>query len=181
MAGQTNHVLITTAAGVGKSHLADFFRKRGKNIIEGDEVLMYYVDGEGNRRPPPTKEEMDAKVPWSAQWDGEKLKKLLDGNRELYVFGTSGNVYKLAHLFDSCYFLTIDRDTHEKRLVNSDRARTGKFGARPEERERIYKMYDDKKKSAEILHFKMVDSTLPTEKVFDIICQKVPARTKLKG
>lgn len=165
----TGKVLITGPSGSGKSTLSHFFRERGENAVDGDEVrgLNRCVDLDG-RPCRITKDQWRRAEDWQHFWDGPTLERFLARNRNVLLFGASDNMFDLAHLFDRRIFLRASWSVLRTRLSHPNRGND--WGSEPGQREWVRTRAREWPIKARKAGFEFVDATLPPARIFRQIC-----------
>jgi hypothetical protein len=161
---------VVGPAGSGKTHLAEYFKKRGKIAFDCDHVpdLSHWEDLEGNLKELTEKEWRECSgVRW--MWNLEKLEELLATNAEIYLFGAAENTFEFSRLFDGLYYLLADRELIVKRLQSG--ARKNRFGKFPKQRDLVLNTLNGFTADARRHGFKFIDASLPASKIFKIICE----------
>ncbi len=164
------HILIIGMPGSGKTYLAGYFKRRGMNAYDADKVkgLGRWVDKKG-RPAKYAHSEVDEK--WISEhnwiWSGRRLRSLLTGNRELFLFGGASNIYKFIGLFDKAYYLKAGRRLVSNRLQHKSRANS--FGKSKGQRKAILNGMSRSYQRALKAEIEFVDASLPPKQVFDII------------
>ena len=130
------HVLVVGLPAAGKTHLSKFFREKGKDAYDADDVIASYTDEKGNPKSP-TKEEWEKNMGIKWAWDAKKLKELLGEHEELYLFGASDNMYDFIGLFDKAYYLKADKDLLSERL-EARKTSNDEFGKTKEQRKLVF-------------------------------------------
>jgi dephospho-CoA kinase len=162
--------LIIGVAGTGKSYLVREMRRKGFNAIDVDKGLATFVDKEGN----------EARYEGGAKWwqshyyilKRDKLQKLLT-EQSLYLFGDVGGqpgrgngLVDVAHLFDRVCYLKAPQEMIRRRLA--ERA-DNPFGKKSGEVEGTMKHKAKMDRIARKMKFDMVNATLPTEQIIQIV------------
>ena len=172
----TKHILVTGLPATGKSYLAKFFKKMGKNAYDADDVIGRWVDKKTGKPREPTKREWEQLSGIEWEWDSKKLKSILKQNKEAYLFGSANNIHELAHLFDKTYYLRADKELILKRIRNKDREHD--FGRPVKQRKLILSWIKPVEERAKKAGFKFIDASLTPEEIFNIIAKKSPKRLK---
>ncbi len=116
-------ILIIGPSGSGKTYISAELRKQGINAVDADLIsgLADWFDGNRNKVKYPTdagKEFLDSH---EFLWDKEFLKEFLDKQKEIYLFGLSGNIFSVIDVFDKVYFLKVDPQILAKNLRHASR------------------------------------------------------------
>ena len=162
--------LIEGVSGAGKTAVATELQRRGYQAIHGDRELACRGDPQtGLPAAPPAGV---ATVEWVSEhyiWDLAKVRAYVaDRTRPLTFFcGGSRNHAKFVDLFDGVFVLEVDLDTMNRRIDQRVALDPTEFGARPEERALIARLFATK---ADVpRHATLIDATAPLERVVDDI------------
>lgn len=176
------HMFVDGASGTGKTTLARFFNKKGKNAYDGDLVNGKWIDKDGKTVRVPYEKLGKNIVSWAEKhkltWtlDEEKFNKLLkkNKNKELYLFGgpTPKNTHKI---FDKFFWLYADKHLVLKRIKFriKDKNSYHKNGETKRQRDRILNKLESENKSAKRENYNLVDASLTPKEIFEIITRKV--------
>jgi hypothetical protein len=139
--------LIEGVSGAGKTAVAAELQRRGYQAIHGDRELAYRGDPETGRPVAPDTE--PPSVAWISDhhiWDVEKVKAYVANRDEALTFfcGGSRNFAKFIDLFDGVFVLEIDLETMNRRIDERVALDPTDFGARPEERDLIARLFATK-------------------------------------
>lgn len=191
MPEETNHVLISGPSYSGKSTLVNYLSEHGKQVCDADKGLRILVDSSGKRilKMPEGKEwEENEKKPEKDRfrwvWPKDRLKHLLSKNSELYLFGIGPEVFnhEVMGLFDKLYYLDVSEETVRNRIEDERRnpKREHNWGRAEWHMDAILSTIKPLREQARKAGFTFLDGSLPTEKLFEIICVKAPEKKKLK-
>ncbi len=116
-------ILIIGPSGSGKTYISVELRRRGINVIDADSIsgLSGWFDKNGNKVEYPEDADKEFLDNHEFLWDKEFLKKFLDKQKEIYLFGLSGNIFSVIDLFDKVYFLKIKSEVLAKNLRHTSR------------------------------------------------------------
>src|SRR3989338_10385648 len=97
----SKHILILGPSGAGKTYISASLRSKGINALDSDliEGLSDWFDGNGNRVSYPTDADKEFLDNHEFLWNREFLKIFLESQKEIYLFGMSGNVFDMLDLF----------------------------------------------------------------------------------
>jgi hypothetical protein len=125
--------LVEGVSCTGKSSVCRELRRRGFDVVDGDNQLAYQGD-------PGTGEPTDTASHFHHVWDVAKVRALVaDRSRAATFFcGGSRNVLQVVDLFDEVFVLEIDAQTLQRRL---DARPPDDFGAAPSERELVLRLH----------------------------------------
>ena len=166
-------VLVIGVAGTGKSYLVKKMKSLNLNAVDVDHGLATFVDENGNGA------EYDPKG--GAKWwrshyyvlKPGRLEALLDRSKTLYLFGDVGGqtgqkngLLDVAHLFDRVYYLRAPVGLIKRRLAKRT---DNPFGKNPEEIEGVAKHKAKLDRIAKRRNLVVIDATLPTEKIIEIL------------
>ncbi len=168
--------LIEGVSGAGKTAVATELQRRGYQAIHGDRELAYRGDPKTGRPMSPGTETPTAL--WKSEhqiWDVEKVKAYIANRDEAVTFfcGGSRNFSKFIDLLDGVFVLDVDLDTMNRRIDQRVALDPTDFGATPEERELIARLFatkEDVPKNAV-----SIDATGPIARVVDDILSKCEA------
>ncbi len=167
------YVLIVGMPGSGKTHLAAYFKKRGKNAYDADEIkgLGKWIDKNG-RRVRYNHSKADQK--WIQEhkwiWSGRKLRSVLRHNKNVFLFGTSSNVYGFVHLFDKAYYLKASPALISSRLQHIKR--TNSFGKTDAQRESILERMNRSYEKARRAGFTFIDASMTPRQILKRITER---------
>ncbi len=172
---KTKHILISGLPATGKTYLSRYFKKRGKNAYDADEIVGRWIDKKTGKPREPTKREWEQLSGIEWEWDGIKLKKILKKNKEVYLFGSANNMHDFVSLFNKAYYLHADKDLIVKRIKNKNREHD--FGKPAKQRKLILSWIKPVEERAKKEGFEFIDASLSAQKIFGIICNKKPNTT----
>src|SRR5471030_966845 len=117
------HILVTGPPGSGKTFVSAALRLRGVNALDADTIsgLCGWFDIKGNRvpyLPDADKHFLDNHV---FRWDRSVLIDFLARQNEVYLFGSSSNVFDMVDLFDQVFFLKAAPELLAERLRSEGR------------------------------------------------------------
>jgi len=114
-------VLVFGPSGSGKTYIASALRQKGIAAFDADKLkgLSAWYNKDGLKVPDPTSAEDAINNQYSFAWSKRYLITFLNRFPDVYIFGASGNVFKMFELFDKVYFLKVDTETQKKRLAGS--------------------------------------------------------------
>lgn len=117
------HILIVGPSGSGKTYISAALRQKGVNALDADfiEGLSGWFDSNGKRVTYPSDADKDFLDNHQFLWDRKFLKKFLQDQEEIYLFGMSGNVFDMVDLFDKVYFLKTSPEILAERLRHKNR------------------------------------------------------------
>lgn len=185
MSTSTNHVLIMGPSFSGKTTLAEHFKQHGKVACDTDKDLRIIIDAEGNQtqHTPTTKELEEGRFRFA--WPRDRLEDLLKKNAEFYLFGY--DIYsafkpEFLSLFDRIYYLDVTEEEAKRRIQEELKApkRYVDWGREKSHEKVILSQVKSMRIQAKKAGFTFIDASLPTEKIFDIICNKVPGPKTVK-
>lgn len=166
------NILVVGMAGTGKTYISNYLSKKGISSFDGDSVenLSGWFDQSGKKVMPKdlSPEGLDG-LEWN--WDETILKKLIENNNGIILFGVSSNWHKLLHLFDKVFFLYIDQDTTRKRLFSEDREND--YGQDKEQIENIIKHIDGFKRFALRYNAIELNGLKNPEEIFNTIIENL--------
>jgi len=172
--GPEGRILITGASGSGKSTLCRFFRGRGVNALDGDEVrgLGSSVDLQGRPLPRITKEQWGRIENWRFFWDEAVLRRFLARNPNVVLFGASDNMFDLdlAHLFDRRIYLRARWSVIRARLNDPNRDNDWGRDDQPAQREWVRKATREWPVSAKACGFEFINAELSPARIFRQVC-----------
>lgn len=116
-------VLIIGPSGSGKTYTSAILRNIGVNAPDADlvEGLSDWFDGNGNIVKYPIDADKEFLDNHEFLWRKDFLRDFIDNNKEIYLFGMSGNVFDVIDLFDKVYFLKTSQDELAVRLRHDSR------------------------------------------------------------
>jgi adenylate kinase family enzyme len=117
------HILVMGSSGSGKTYLSTALKKRGVNATDADTVegLGAWTSLTGRTVSFPLDANRSFLKNHAYLWDRQVLVKFLDRQQQVYLFGTSSNVFDMLDLFDKVFFLTVPPDLLVERLRDPSR------------------------------------------------------------
>lgn len=136
--------LIEGVSGAGKTAVATELQRRGFQAIHGDRELAYKGDPDTGLPMDPPPEGANAK--WRSDhhvWDVAKVRAHIDSRGAPVTFfcGSARNTSRFIDLFDGVFVLEVDQETMNRRIEERVARDPTDFGATPEERELIARLY----------------------------------------
>ena len=162
-------VLITGPSGAGKTYLSMVLGRSGISTVDLDSIegLSSWYDGKGNKVKLPANVGKEFLDNHSFYWDRNFLINYLKNNPVIYLFGMSGNVFKMIDLFDKVFYLDVPEKVIKERLKHQ--SRENQMG-KTEYQQTIVVEYAKKlRRKAKDLKIPFIDATLSPEKIFDLI------------
>lgn len=164
--------LIEGVSGAGKTAVAEELQRRGYHAIHGDRELKYRGDPETGLPMVPEGAPTAAWLSEHQLWDVVKVRALVASQDQAVTFfcGSSRNFAKFIDLFDGVFVLEVDLDTMNRRIDERVARDPTDFGATPEDRELIARLFatkEDVPKNAT-----RIDATAPIGRVVDEILRK---------
>jgi len=162
-------VLVLGPGGSGKTYTVQRLRALGINAFDGDAVsdLIHFADKDGNTVPYP----LDADAAWFARydflWREHVLRRLLEENETLYLFGIADNAFDVMHLFDKTYYLKADQVLLRQRLLSP--TRDNPMGRTKEQREVSLRAAAELDQVVASLGIETIDAGLSPEEIYRII------------
>ncbi len=167
--GPKGRILITGPSGSGKSTLCRFFRERGVNAVDGDEVrgLGRAVDLEGRHLRRITKEQWRRIEDWRFSWHEPTLRRFLARNPNVVLLGAADNMFDLdlAPLFDRRFFLRAKWSTIRARLDNTDRDNDWGRVSQPAQREWVKNAVREWPVTAKARRFEFINAELSPARI----------------
>ncbi|MFH1451187.1 MAG: AAA family ATPase [bacterium] len=116
-------VLIIGPSGSGKTYLSAELRKHGINAVDADLItgLSGWFGGNGNKVECPDDAGKNFLDNHEFLWNKEFLKEFLNKQKEIYLFGSSGNIFSIVDLFDKVYFLKVKPEILAENLRHTSR------------------------------------------------------------
>ena len=175
-------MLVVGASGTGKTSLQRFFKKNGKNALDGDICIGMWLNARGDKVKMPidmgrniNKWAEDRELSWVC--DTGKLKRLLSRNkgRWLYLFGGPLPPDSFLRFFDRIYYLDADKKLILKRLKIRlrDADSYHNYGETKKQREQVLRDMASQRKRAKEHRFRFIDASLPPQQIFDIMTKQV--------
>ena len=164
-------ILVIGPSGSGKTYISSKLRESGINAIDADLIncLSDWYDGAGNKVEYPIDADENFFGNHSFLWDRKFLKNYLDKNSDIYLFGSSGNMFEMLDLFDKTYFLKAGPLLLKERLTHE--SRENPMGMTEYQRENAAKWAIEIEKKAKDLGIEFIDATLSPEEIFKLIKQ----------
>lgn len=162
-------ILVIGASGSGKTYVSSKLKELGVNAVDADLIdgLSGWYDGRGNEVKYPNDADQKFLDNHSFLWDKEFLKKYLDKNPDIYLFGSSGNMFEMLDLFDRVYFLKAGPLLLKERLTHE--SRKNPMGITEYQRENAIRWGLEIEKKAKDLGIRFVDATLSPKKISELI------------
>lgn len=162
-------VLVFGASGSGKTYISSQLRNFGINAIDADKIkgLSSYYDGQGNKVECPENAGKEFLNNHSFLWDRKFLEDYLNKNQDIYLFGVSGNIFDMLDLFDKVYFLKVEPDLQEERLLHQ--SRENPMGNTEYQRENAAAWGQQIEQKAKTLGIEFIEATLSPEEIFKLI------------
>jgi hypothetical protein len=165
--------LIEGVSGAGKTAVATELQRRGYQAIHGDRELAYRGNPTTGRPTAPETEPPSAL--WTSEhwiWDVEKVKAYIANQDEPVTFfcGGSRNFSKFIDLLDGVFVLDIDGDTMNRRIDQRVALDPTDFGATPEQRDLIARLFATKADVPKIAV--SIDATAPIARVVDDVLSR---------
>ena len=168
-------LLITGASGSGKTTLCRFFRERGVNAVDGDDVrgLGGPVDLQGRPLRRITSEQWRQIQDWRFYWNPAVLTRFLDRNPNVVLFGACDNMFDLdlAPLFDRRIFLRASWSVIRARLNGPSRDNDWGRDAQPAQREWVRKAVREWPLAAKARGFEFISAELSPARLFRQVCE----------
>ena len=172
-------ILILGPSASGKTTLAHYFQKKGKNSVDADLAgigIWKTKSGKVVKAPKGLGKKINQ---WAEQnnvlwvWDEIKLKKLLSKNKELYLFGGANNTYDFLEYFDRVYYLNASNALILKRLRKrlQDPKAYHQYGKTKTQQEEILKGIGVGRKKAKNAGLIFLPASSTPEKLFIRICK----------
>lgn len=166
---QSMRILVIGPSGSGKTFISSKIKELGVNAMDADLIdgLSGWYDGNGNEVNYPHDADQEFFDNHSFLWDKEFLKKYLDKNSDIYLFGSSGNMFKMLDLFDKVYLLKVDPLLLKERLMHE--SRKNPMGITEYQRENAARWGLEIEEKAKDLGIEFIDATLSPEEIFKLI------------
>ncbi|WP_332774170.1 hypothetical protein [Phenylobacterium sp.] len=168
--------LIEGVSGAGKTAVATELQRRGYQAIHGDRELAYRGDpGTGLPMAPETETPTALWMSEHQIWDVEKVRAYVANQDEAITFfcGGSRNYSKFIDLLDGVFVLEVDLATMNRRIDERVALDPTDFGARPEERDLIARLFETKQDVPK--NAISIDATAPVARVVDDILSRCGA------
>ena len=165
--------LIEGVSGAGKTAVATELQRRGYQAIHGDRELAYRGDPEtGLAATPETGAPTAAWVSEHYIWDIARVRAIAASQAETVTFfcGGSRNWAKFIDVFDGVFVLEVDFDTMNGRIEARVALDPTDFGATPEERDLIARLFATKADVPK--NGVSIDATQPLARVVDDILSR---------
>ena len=163
-------VLITGAAGAGKSAIAAVLARRGLACIDDDEdpFLSRFVDSAGALADEPAEPDLAWLARHTWEWDPARLDELIcaAAPATLYLCGGADNQLELADRFTRVFLLEIDQPTMLARLETRRASEWGRAGDSREYLRRLRPGYQDRLRASGAI---AIDARQPLDQVADAI------------
>lgn len=166
----SNKVLIIGPSGSGKTYISANLRKRWINAVDADLIsgLSGWFDSNGNEVQYPEDANKDFLDNHGFLWNRKFLEEYLNQQKDIYLFGLSGNIFDVIGLFDRAYFLDVNSDVLRKNLRHE--TRENPMGRTDYQLQNALKYAKELMLKAEKLGVKIVDATGKSpEEIFEII------------
>ncbi len=160
-------VLIFGPSGSGKTYLSGALKEKGINAYDDGDIkgLSGWYDRHGNKieSPATAREALDHH--YSFLWSKRVLRKFLESEDDVYVFGGSGNLFDVIDLFDRVYFLKIEPAIQKQRIFH----RRKEISSMDLDEEGIVTWGDWLEEEARKRGIPFIDATLSPGEIFEII------------
>lgn len=153
-------ILIIGPSGSGKTHISAELRKSGINAVDADSIpgLSGWFDKDGKEVEYPEGADKEFLDNHEFLWNKEFLKDYLKKQDEtIYIFGLSGNVFKITDLFDRVYFLKVSPQILAKNLRHE--SRENPMGRTDYQLENALKYAEEIEQKAKELSIEAIDAT----------------------
>ena len=159
-------VLVIGPSGSGKTYVSAKLREKGINAPDADLIdpLHGWFDSNGKKVSYPKDADEDFLDNHEFLWSRDYLKKYLDKQNDIYLFGMSGNVFDMLDLFDRVYFLKTNPDLLRERL--RDESRENPMGKTDYQLENAIKWGEEIEEKAKQLGIPMIDAQQSPEEIF---------------
>lgn len=97
--------------------------------------------------------------------DKEILKRYLDKNPNIYLFGLSGNIFEMLDLFDKVYFLEADPELLRERLTHG--SRENPMGKTEYQRQAVINYAQILEQKAKELAIEFIDASLTPKEILE--------------
>jgi hypothetical protein len=117
-------VLIFGPSGSGKTYVVHALKQQGINAFDDPDIpgLSNWYNTNGKKvSPPPATADEALNNHYSFLWSVKAMQAFLNQFNEVYVFGGSGNVAGVFHLFDKVYFLHVNPELQKERILSTAR------------------------------------------------------------
>lgn len=160
-------VLIFGASGSGKTYFSSKLRSLGIKAIDADLIdsLSSWYDGSGNKVKYPEDADKEFLDNHEFLWDKEILKRYLDKNPNIYLFGLSGNIFEMLDLFDKVYFLKADPELLRERLTHG--SRENPMGKTEYQRQAVINYAQILEQKAKELAIEFIDASLTPKEILE--------------
>ncbi|OGY36580.1 MAG: hypothetical protein A3E36_03240 [Candidatus Andersenbacteria bacterium RIFCSPHIGHO2_12_FULL_45_11b] len=157
-----NKILVIGPSGSGKTYISSELKKKGVNAVDADLVagLSGWFNNQGNKVAYPEDADKVFLDTHEFLWNKEFLKQFLSKQKEIYLFGLSGNVFSVMDLFDSVYFLDVKLNVIRKNLRHE--SRNNPMGKTDYQLENALKYAEEIKQKAKELGIIFIDATSKT-------------------
>jgi hypothetical protein len=167
-------VLITGTSGSGKSTLCIYFRERGVNAVDGDEIrgLGRPVDLSGRVLRRITPEQWRRIEDWRFEWSQKVLDRFLERNANVAIFGASDNLFDLdlASSFDRRFYLRAPWPVIRARLNDPRRDNDWGSDGQPAQQEWVKRAFREWPVRARSHGFEFLDAERAPAQIFRRIC-----------
>lgn len=160
-------VLVFGPSGAGKTYVSQALKKQGIPAYDDGDIegLSAWYDQQGKKVAAPKTAHEALENHYSFFWSKRILKHFLNQFSDVYVFGGSGNIFNVTHLFDKTFFLKVEPHVQKERILHSSR-------------ETPLLDFDEKglviwgdwiEQEAKKRYIPFIDATLTPNQIFDII------------
>lgn len=165
----TKRVLIIGPSGSGKTYVSAKLREKGINAVDADLVpdLSDWYDKDNTRVEFPIDADKEFLDNHRFLWRKEALKKFLEGQNEIYLFGLSGNVFDMFDLFDKVYFLKAEPEALAEHLRHENRENP--MGKTEYQLQNALSYAKEIKETARKLGIEMIDASQAPEQIYSQI------------
>jgi shikimate kinase len=162
-------VLIFGPSGSGKTFVSQALKKAGINAFDDADIkgLSAWYDKDGNKVAEPATADEAFENHYSFLWSKKNLAKFLQQYTDVYVFGGSGNIFTMLGLFDKTYFLKIDPELQQERILNAAQRNP----AMDQNKNGLVIWGDWLEQEAKKHNIPFIDASLTPQQIFALIAQ----------
>lgn len=162
-------VLITGPSGAGKTYLSKELKKLGLNSVDADliEGLSSWYDGRGNVVKYPENAGKEFLDNHSFLWNKSFLEDYLADKNDIYLLGSSGNIFEMLDLFDKSYYLDVSGEAIGERLQHE--GRENPMGNTEYQRNNAILWAQELREKAKSLGLNFINGELSAEEIFKLL------------